>query len=213
MTAPSWKHPWPSHHMMHPPHRPEICDDANEFLKIHRLPRSIHFEARGANASMGFEWLFEPLNAALRPYNRIIKWGDFFDAKEDKLWSEQLEIGEERFLGGCASICVHAQEGYITRLDCEVEGAGWFVNGSLPLFGESLFTLVSWADRYQSGEKLDWRAAQETLLEALERVDPRVRHDKDEYRAFWPTLLKGYFDDGETIVSCRASSEPSNVEW
>ena len=89
--------------------------EAREFLVLHGLPSVVIFECRNS-----FEISFAPLAKQLTCYNRLVRWGDFYNEALDQEWARQVVIGEEEFCNGHASFCVHQRRGDVSRIDCEL---------------------------------------------------------------------------------------------
>jgi len=168
------------------------------------------FEAVGDNASMAFEWSFKPILQPLLSYNKLIQWGQSPDAELDRLWSFQLAIADEEFCNGGASVCIHATDEYVTRIDCELSGRselGLFMNSSLPQFGESMLAATQWATKYRDAEKNERRAAFSQLINSLTQIDPAIVEGANGLVPYWPDFLDA-FDDDEALRSFDITSDP-----
>jgi SUKH-4 immunity protein len=208
MTTEEWKNSWPPNQLMEPADKPELPLVAREFLRTHGLPKVVVFEAVGDNASMAFEWSFHPLTKELATCNKLIRWGDFYEAKRDQLWSHQLAIGEEEFCNGGASICVHTTDEYVTRIDCEREGLGWFMNSSLPQLAESILAAIQWSAKIRRVEKKCRRPLYAELLRTIAQIDSAITEGGRELEPFWPNILDA-LDDDEELVSFEITSDPA----
>ena len=167
MTAAQWKTVWSPNHLMAAVDRPELPPVARSFLRTHGLPKILVVEVVGDNAAMDFEWSFRLLKKELVSYTQMLRWGNR-DPVRDRLWSNQMVIGEEEFCNGRAAICVHATEEYVSRIDCELPAPrdlGLFINSNLPKFGECVLAAVQWAAEHQHSQKGRRRALYAELVD------------------------------------------------
>jgi hypothetical protein len=210
MTADEWKKAWPSGHLSETVDRPELPPLARDFLRTCGLPKVMVFEAIGDDGSMAFEWRFKSLSQPLLPYSKLIRWGAFYSAEQDRLWSRQLEIGNENFCNGSASICVHDSDEYVVRLDCEISGIwefGMFINASLPQFGECMLAATRLAAKFNQAEKERRRELFSEMIDALARIDPAAKEGARGLSPFWPNILDGLEPD-VGIASFEITSDP-----
>jgi len=174
----AWKEEWGADNLVF---ATEHCDKlpviALGFLISHGLPRRIALK----NPSVGnwemtvsTEISFEPLFKPLRSFTTGMSWGDFYDAELDDDWSQQIVIGAEWSTQREASYCVHRLDETIKWIDLESEPPNYFVNSSLPQYGECLLLAVRWSKAIHEAGTSEWKSSLYRLADEIEAVDAEV---------------------------------------